>query len=143
MAKEERSQPDEGFAMGKGTNPQCLTLANINALLEQEREKHLKILMQFFRDPHFLAKFLNKPYLKDNEFLKFNPYDGKKKSVMEHISKFINTMGPNAGHKELCLREFAKSLINQADTWYTTLRLGSIRNWDDMIEKFCAKYYSG
>ena len=60
---------------------------------------------------------------------------------MEHISRVITTMGLHAEDKELCLREFAKSLIDQAYTWYTTLR--SIRNWDDMIEKFCAKYYSG
>ena len=73
---------------------------------------------------------------------------------MEHISRFIDTMGPHAGDKELCLKEFAKSLIDQAYNWYTTLRsirywddmiekfLRSIRYWDDMIEKFRAKYYS-
>ena len=44
VAKEERPQPDGGFAMGKGTNPQYLTLANVNSLLEQERERHLRIL---------------------------------------------------------------------------------------------------
>ena len=40
VAKEERPQPDGGFAMGKGTNPQYLTLVNVNALLKQERERH-------------------------------------------------------------------------------------------------------
>ena len=43
VAREERLQPDGGFTMGKGTNPQYLTLVNVNALLEQERERHLKI----------------------------------------------------------------------------------------------------
>lgn len=62
---------------------------------------------------------------------------------MEHISKFIDTMGPHARDKELCLREFAKSLVDRTYTWYTTLRPRSIGNWDDMTEKFCAKYYPG
>ena len=34
VAKEERPQANGGFAMGKGTNPQYLTLANVNSLLE-------------------------------------------------------------------------------------------------------------
>ena len=60
---------------------------------------------------------------------------------MEHVSKFIHTMGPYAGDRELCLREFAKSLVDRPYTWYTTLRPGSIKTWDEMMERFCAKYY--
>ena len=52
-------------------------------------------------------------------------------------------MGPYVGDRELCLREFAKSLVDRAYTWYTTLRPGSIKTWDEMMEKFCAKYYPG
>ena len=52
-------------------------------------------------------------------------------------------MCPYAGYKELCLREFVKSLVYRAYTCYTTLRLGSIRIWDDMVVRFCAKYYLG
>ena len=74
--------------MGKGTNPQYLTLANINALLKQESQRHLKIPKQFFRDPLFPAELLNKPYPKDYESPKFSPFDGKKRSAMEHISRF-------------------------------------------------------
>ena len=52
-------------------------------------------------------------------------------------------MGPYVGYKELCLREFAKSLVDRVYIWYTTLRLGSIKTWDEMMERFCAKYYPG
>ena len=62
---------------------------------------------------------------------------------MEHVSRFVHTMGPYTGDRELCLREFAKSLVDRAYTWYTTLRLGSIKTWDEMMERFCAKYYPG
>ena len=44
-------------------------------------------------------------------------------------------MGPYTGDKELHLREFAKSLIDRAYTWYTTLRPGSIKTWDEMRDK--------
>ena len=62
---------------------------------------------------------------------------------MEHVSKFIHTMGPYARDRELCLREFAKSLVDKAYTWYTTLRPGSMKTWDEMMERFYAKYYPG
>ena len=62
---------------------------------------------------------------------------------MEHVSRFIHVISPYAGDRELFLREFAKSLMDRAYTWYTTLRPGSIKTLDEMMERFCAKYYSG
>ena len=52
-------------------------------------------------------------------------------------------MGPYARDNELSLREFAMSLVDRAYTWYTTLRPGSNKTWDEMMERFCAKYYPG
>uniref|UniRef100_A0A2N9ENL4 Retrotransposon gag domain-containing protein n=1 Tax=Fagus sylvatica TaxID=28930 RepID=A0A2N9ENL4_FAGSY len=60
---------------------------------------------------------------------------------MEHISKFLDSMGPFAAHGDLCLREFSKSLVDRAYTWYTVLPAGSIRTWEDMVESFCSKYF--
>ena len=51
-------------------------------------------------------------------------------------------MGPYVGDKELCLREFVKSLVDRAYTWYTILRLRSMKNWDEMMERSCEKYYT-
>ena len=62
---------------------------------------------------------------------------------MEHVSRFIHTLDPYTGDKELCLKEFAKSVVDRAYMWYITLRLRSIRTWDEMMERFCAKYYPG
>ena len=47
---------------------------------------------------------------------------------MEHVSRFTHIMGLYARDKELCLREFNKSLVDKAYTWYTTLRPGSIKS---------------
>ena len=97
------------------------------------------------------ANFLEIPYShqnslssytpKDTNPPKFHPFDGRNGSVVEHVSRFVHTIGPYAGDRELCLREFAKSLLDKAYTWYTTLRPGSIKTWDKMMERFCAKYY--
>ena len=56
------------------------------------------------------------------------------------MSKFIDTLGPYAADKDLCLREFSKSLCDQA---YTCLKLGSILTWDDIMDVFCTKYFHG
>ena len=113
--------------MGGGTNPQYLTLADVNTLLKQEREKLSRIPKQFSRDPPFPPKLLVKPYPKGYEPPKFHLFDGRNGSVMEHVSRFVHTMDPYTGDRELCLREFAKSLVDRAYTWYTTLRLASIK----------------
>ena len=109
--------------MGGRANPQYLTLADVNALLEQEREKLSGIPKQFSWDPLFPLELLGKPYLKGYEAPKFHPFDGRSGSAMKHVSRFIHTMGPYAGDRELCLRKFAKSLVDRAhlvhhaETW--------------------------
>uniref|UniRef100_A0A2N9IIW6 Integrase catalytic domain-containing protein n=1 Tax=Fagus sylvatica TaxID=28930 RepID=A0A2N9IIW6_FAGSY len=65
----------------------------------------------------------------------------EKGSALVHISKFIDSMGAYAGNGDLCLREFLKSLDDRAYTWYTTLPLGSMKVWEDMVELFCGKYF--
>ena len=66
---------------------------------------------------------------------------GRSSPFIEH--GFIHTIGFNARDRELYLREFAKSLVDRAYTWYTTLRPRSIKTWDEMMERFCEKYYFG
>ena len=141
VGNQDRTQPEGRSVVGGGTNPQYLTLADVSALLEQEREKLSGIPKQFSRDPPFPPELLGKPYPKGYEPPKFHPFDGRNGSVMEHVSRFVHTMGPYARDRELCLREFAKSLVDRAYNWYTTLRPGSIKTWDEMMERFCAKYY--
>ena len=60
---------------------------------------------------------------------------------MEHISKFLDSIGTFAAYGELCLWEFSKSLVDRAYTRYTVLLAGSIKTWEDMVESFCNKYF--
>ena len=102
--------------------------------LNKKWEKLSGIPKHFSRDPPFPPKLLSKHYPKGYEPPKFHPFEGRNKNDVEHVSRFIHTIGPYAVDKELCLREFAKSLVDRAYTWYTTLRLGSIKTWDEMME---------
>ena len=127
VGNQDRTQPEGGSAVGGGTNPQYLTLADISALLEQVKEKLSGISKKFSQDPPFPLELLDKLYPKGYKPPKFHPFDGRNGSAMEHLSRFVHTMGPYAGDQELCLREFAKSLMDRAYTWYTTLRPRSIK----------------
>ena len=91
---QDKTQPKERSAVGERVNPQYLTLADVSALLEQEREKLLKIPKQFSWDPSFPPELLGKPYPKGYEPPKFHPFDGRNGSTVEHVSKFIHTIGP-------------------------------------------------
>ena len=62
---------------------------------------------------------------------------------MEHVSKFIDTLGPYTADEDLCLRELSKSLCDQSYTWYIGLKPGSIPTSDDMVDVFCTKYFHG
>uniref|UniRef100_A0A2N9FCJ7 RNA-directed DNA polymerase n=1 Tax=Fagus sylvatica TaxID=28930 RepID=A0A2N9FCJ7_FAGSY len=100
----------------------------------EERESHNK------NDTPFVT-MSDEPYPEKYDTPVFALFDGRKGSAMEHISKFLDSMGPFAAHGDLCLREFSKSLVDRAYTWYTVLPAGSIRTWEDMVESFCSKYF--
>ena len=92
MGNQDRTQPEGGSIVGGGTNPQYLTLADVSALLEQEREKLLGIPKKFSRDPPFPPELLGKPYPKGYEPPKFHPFDRRNGSAVEHASRFVHTM---------------------------------------------------
>ena len=77
--------------------------------------------MHYVCKPPYLAELLSKPYLKKYETPTFAFYDGRKGNAMEHVSKFMDSMGPFVGDREVCLREFLKSLTDHAYTSYSTL----------------------
>ena len=100
----------------------------------------LRSLDTLWENPYPI-ELLKEPYPKKYDTLTFALFDGRKESVMEHISKFLDSIGTFAAHGDLCLREFSKSLVDKAYTWYTVLPAGSIRTWKDMVESFCSKYF--
>lgn len=102
-----------------------ITMAEVTALLEQEKAKVPKEWFYAWRPPYTM-RILSKLYLERYEPQIFAEYDGKKGSAIEHVSKFIDTLGPYAADEDLCFLEFSKSLCDYAYTWYTGLKPSSI-----------------
>ena len=90
-------------------------MVEVAILLEQERARALKERF-YAQRPLYLLRILSKPYLERNEPRVFAQYDGRKGSVVEHVSKFIDTLGLYAADVDLCLWEFSKSLCDRAYT---------------------------
>ena len=66
-------------------------MAKVVALLEQERAKATKERF-YARRPPYPLRILNKPYPKRYEPRTFTQYNGRRGSVVEHVSKFIDTL---------------------------------------------------
>ena len=108
---------EETLARGVPQNVEqrFITMAEVEALLEQESARTPKE-RYYVRRPLYPLRVLNKPYPERYEPHAFAQYDGRKGSAVEHVSKFIDTRGPYAADENLCLREFSKSLCDQAYT---------------------------
>ena len=104
-----------------------VTMSNVADLLKQERERTPKKPRHFVRRPPYPIELLKEPYPEKYDTPTFALFGGKKESAMEHISKFLDSVGPFAAHGDFCLQEFSKSLVDRVYTWYTVLPAGSIR----------------
>ena len=90
-------------------------MAKVAALLKQEKAKAPKERFYAQRPPYPL-KELSKLYPERYETRAFGQYDGRKGSAVEHVSKFIDTLGPYVVDEDLCLWEFSKLLCDWAYT---------------------------
>uniref|UniRef100_A0A2N9HSS8 Integrase zinc-binding domain-containing protein n=1 Tax=Fagus sylvatica TaxID=28930 RepID=A0A2N9HSS8_FAGSY len=138
--KNDNRNHEERESHNKNDTP-FVTMSDVADLLRQERERPPKEPRHFVRRPSYPIELLKEPYPEKYDTPVFALFDGRKGSAMEHISKFLDSMGPFAAHGDLCLREFSKSLVDRAYTWYTVLPAGSIRTWEDMVESFYSKYF--
>ncbi|GKU96154.1 hypothetical protein SLEP1_g9424 [Rubroshorea leprosula] len=65
-------------------------------------------------------------------------YDGRKGSAMEHVSKFLDAIRAHASDRDLCLREFSKSLSDKAYTCEKHITILDLHNtrqytWEDLM----------
>ena len=87
-------------------------MAEVAAFLEQERARTPKERFYAQRPPYQL-KVLNKPYPERYKPRAFAQYDGRKGSAVEHVSKFIDTLGPYAADEDLRIREFQSHCVTE------------------------------
>ena len=95
---------EETLARGvpRNVEQRFITMAEVAAFQEQERARTPKERFYTQRPPYPL-KVLSKPYPERYEPRAFAQYDGRKGSAVEHVSKFIDTLGPYAADEDLCL----------------------------------------
>ena len=118
--KEKGSQHDPKYVADKeetpvGGGPQnaeqrFITMAKVTSLLEQEKAKAPKERF-YMQRPHYPLRILNKPYPKKYELRTFAQYDGRRGSVVVHVSKVIDTLSPYAANEDLCLQEFLNPYV--------------------------------
>ena len=111
-AKEKGSQHDPKHVTDKEVNPvgsglqnmekRFFIMVDVAALLKQEKAKAPKERF-YSRKPPYPLRILSKLYPDRYELRTFAQYDGKKGSVIKHMSKFIDTLGPYAADEDLCL----------------------------------------
>jgi hypothetical protein len=99
---EERDHHDERDSNNKN-DPPFVTMSDVADLLKQERERPPKEPKHFVRKPLYPKELLKEPYLEKYDTPNFALFDGRKGSAVEHISKFLDFMGPFAGNGGLCL----------------------------------------
>ncbi|KAK9932278.1 hypothetical protein M0R45_019524 [Rubus argutus] len=136
--REKVSQEESVIPKGPGQKgPSFVTQEDVVAMLEKELHR----TNEDWKYPPYPSSLVSLPYPKRYEAPTFILFDGRKGSPKEHISRFIDALGPHAGDHNLRLREFLKSLTDRAYTWYTTLAAGSVRTWEELASKFCKKYF--
>ncbi|XP_028099923.1 uncharacterized protein LOC114299399 [Camellia sinensis] len=84
---------------------------------------------------------LSYPYPEGYIVPKFTKFDGKQGNAREHVVRFIETLGIHGSNHVLRLREFSKSLTDRAYSWYTNLAPNSVRSWEEIVNKFHAKFF--
>ena len=68
-------------------------MADVAMLLEREKAKVPKERF-YLRRPPYPMWLLSKPYLDRYEPPTFSHYSSRKGSIVKHVSKFVDTMGP-------------------------------------------------
>ncbi|CAL2227278.1 unnamed protein product [Prunus armeniaca] len=143
-SEENERPPQEESAAARGRSeqkePSFVTHKDVIAMLEKKLSRSQED-WKYFPQPPYPLNLLQQPYPKGYKAPNFILFDGRKGSPKEHVNRFIDALGSHAGDCNLRLREFSKSLIDRAYTWYTTLAPGTVRSWEDLANRFCKKYF--
>lgn len=119
-----------------------VTLTDVQAMLKQEHsKKQLPSLPDLDVKPPYSQEILTMPYPTGYIVPKFIKFDGKQGNAREHVVRFIETLGVYGSDHFLGLREFSKSLIERAYSWYVNLAPNPIKSWEEMVNKFHMKFF--
>ena len=83
-------------------NASFLTQADVIALLKRELHKPSIEDLKYVPQPPYPMEIFMKPYPVGYDSPHFTLFDGRKGNPKEHVSRFIDAMGPHAGNHDLC-----------------------------------------
>jgi hypothetical protein len=63
-------------------------------------------------------------------------------SMIEHVNRYLTQLGEASIEEAHRVRFFALSLSGPAFTWFLSLAVNSIANWNDLEEKFHTYFYT-
>ena len=115
-----------------------VTLAQVQALLDRQKEP-MPTTMDI--RSKFTPAVQQAMYPAGYSPPKFEKFDGKNGNPREHITRYLDSLGHYVLHEPLRMREFSKSLKDRAFTWYANLPAESVRDWDNLVAQFYAKFF--
>lgn len=71
-----------------------MTRAEVEAMLQREKEKASLTAVCLNIRPPYPAKIVTKPYPLGYSVLKFQKFDGDRGKIREHVFLFLDSMGP-------------------------------------------------
>jgi hypothetical protein len=74
------------------------------------------------------------------EFTKFTGLDST--STIDHVSRYLTQLGEASLEEAHQVWFFALSLSGPAFTWFSSLAVNSIANWNDLEKKFHTYFYT-
>ncbi|XP_028103260.1 uncharacterized protein LOC114302435 [Camellia sinensis] len=113
---------------------------HINSLLQMNKG-HIPTSAELNLRPPYPIHIASLPYPVGYTVPKFVCFDGRKGNAREHVSRFLDALGAHREDRNLPIREFSKSLIDRAFSWYANLAVGSISSWEDLVKKFYIKFF--
>ena len=137
-AREQNSKSNK--AVGEKETPVSMTEDAIAKYLEANYRVTKHSAYDYLETP-YSVEIAEYQYPENYTSPKFKTYGGKG-NAREHVNRFMSAMNAYAQDENLCMKEFPKSLTDNAFTWYDNLKPGSISSWPAMIQLFLKKFYS-
>ncbi|KAK4480148.1 hypothetical protein RD792_013206 [Penstemon davidsonii] len=83
------------------------------------------------------------PYLKAvcSQPPKFKQFDGKD-NPKQHVAHFVETSNDVGTHRDQLVKQFVRSLKDNAFDWYIDLGADSIDDWDQLVKQFLERFYN-
>ena len=111
----------------------------INQAIKEKLEEKTRTSSSYVKPYTSRINALKMP--EDYQPPKFQQFDGSG-NPKQHIAHFIETCNSVGTHGDQLVKQFVRSLKDNAFDWYSDLGANSIDNWDQLQMQFLGRFYS-